>query len=480
MPLGNGFRAAARRGYLVGRYRTPGSLETMHRSVLLVDDDQANLRLLTRFFTRLGWVTRATVSPQEAVALYESERPSLVILDLRMPRLSGIELLEILRDRDPDPAIIMLTGAADVESAVAAMRLGAHNYLTKPVALEHLEVVTNAALETVTLRRANRQFARLQGEGAGRSEIQARSLIPDALSDRVVRLMESDVPVLLQGETGTGKGWLARLIHSESRRASAPFSEVECATLSDGNLEERLFGAERSTSRGRRVELRGLVEAADGGTLFFDQIDLLDPVLQPRLLGLLASGRFRRRGGEAELSVDVRVIAASTLPLAEEVAAGRFRHDLYHRVAGFPLQLPPLRERRRGELLELSRALLHGLGSGGDDSPPVRIAPEAAELLARYTWPGNVRELLNVLQRVVTLNPNVQEVLPVHLPAELTGAAEKERPMIADPTLPLDQVERLHIRAALAHFGGNKSLVARSLGIGRRTLYDKLSRFGLE
>jgi two-component system response regulator AtoC len=453
----------------------------MHRSVLLVDDDSASLRLLQRFFERLGWLCHATKSPQEAIAIYETARPSLVILDLHMPVLGGIDLLEILRDRDPDPSIVMLTGQADVETAVTAMRLGAQNYLTKPVSLNHLEVVAVTALETTELRRKNRVLSTHQPGRSPTAEALRHSTAMRALDEQINRLAEADVAVLLQGETGTGKSWLARTIHSRSARADAPFIEVDCAGLSEQNLEQRLFGEERITSRGRRVEPRGLFELADGGTLLLDQVEMLHPELQPKLLSVLATRRFRRVRGDTEIAVDVRIVAAAGIGLEESVRQGRFREDLYYRLAVVPLKIPSLREQTRAEVIEVARYLVQSLRQARDDLPPVRIAQEAEDLLASYAWPGNVREMRNALERILILHPNAREIRPEDLPQEIRGRSESAPPPVTtDPTLPLGEVERRHIWAALQYHKGNKSQTAESLRIGRRTLYEKLTKYGLE
>ncbi len=452
----------------------------MHRTVLLVDDDDAILRLLQRFFERLGWLPHATKSPQEAIAIYETARPSLVILDLHMPVLGGIDLLEILRDRDPDASIVMLTGQADVETAVTAMRLGAQNYLTKPVSLDHLEVVATTALETTALRRTNRVLSSQQAGRSPTAEALRHSTAMRALDEQIKRLAEADVTVLLQGETGTGKSWLAKTIHGRSARADAPFIEVDCAGLSEQNLEQRLFGEEHLTSRGKRVEPRGLFELADGGTLLLDQIEMLHPNLQPKLLSVLATRRFRRVRGETEIEMDVRIIAAAGVDLEEEVRRERFREDLYYRLAVFPLRIPSLREQSRAEIIEVAQHLVQSLRQPRDDLPPVRIAPEAQDLLARYAWPGNVREMRNALERIFILHPNLREIRPEDLPPEIRGrSASSPPPVHADPTLPLEEVERRHIWAALQHYAGNKSQVAQSLRIGRRTLYEKMAKYGL-
>ncbi len=452
----------------------------MHQSVLLVDDDDATVDLLKRFFERLGWEAHATRSPQQAITTFENVRPSLVIIDLQLPFLSGMELLEILRDRDPDASIVILTAQADVDSAVKAMRLGAQNYLTKPVSLDYLEVVAASAHETTALRRRNRVFFSQQGGRSPTAAALRHSTAMRSLDEQIKRVSEADVAVVLQGETGTGKSWLARTIHGRSARANAPFVEVDCASLSEQNLEQRLFGEERTTSRGKRVDPRGIFEIADGGTLLLDHVEVLHPDLQPKLLSVLAEQRFRRMGGDTEVSVNVRIMAAAGVDLEEEVRTGRFREDLYYRLAVFPLRIPSLREQTRADIIQVAEQLLFSLSHSGDHRAPVRILPETADLLARYPWPGNVREMRNAFERILILHPNAKEIRPEDLPPEIRGDTRNDSAALhADPTLPLEEVERRHIQRALKHYEGNKSKVAESLRIGRRTLYDKLAKYDL-
>lgn len=452
----------------------------MSRTVLLVDDDESTLLLLRRFFELKGWRVHQTKSAQEAISLFENERPFLVVLDLRLPYLSGIELLEILRERDPDPAIVMLTGHADVETAVSAMRLGAENYLSKPVSLDHLEAIAEKAVEKVVLRRSNRVLTAQQEHGSPVTEALRHTPALQGLEESIGRVAESDVTVLLIGETGTGKTRVAKLIHGRSARAKAPFIEVSCAALSRENLEQRLFGEEKVTSRGKRVEPRGLFEVADGGTLLLDQIGLLDKDLQPRLLQVLETQRLRRVGGTEEVAVDVRIIAAANADLEAEVRLGRFREELYYRLAVVPLRLPPLREWSRADIVATATELLRGLQDRRDGADPIQIGADAADLLGRYLWPGNLRQMRNTLERILILNPRMTVVLPEHLPPEIAGVRQGDPGGSFDPTLPMEEVERSHIAAALKHFGGNRSQTAQSLRISRRALYDKLEKFGLD
>ncbi|HEX2091728.1 MAG TPA: sigma-54 dependent transcriptional regulator [Longimicrobiaceae bacterium] len=450
----------------------------MARSILLVDDDPSLLRMVQRFFERRHWRVLVADRAREAIALFESEYPAVVVLDIEMPYLDGLELLEILRERDPDSAIVMLTGRVDVQTAVDAMRRGAENFLTKPVDLEHLDAAVERAYEKVALRRQTRILVERQ-ERRPRLDEFTRSPAMQLLLRQVAVVAPADTPVLLQGEAGTGKTWIAREIHARSGRAEGPYVEVSCAGATAATLAAELFGQEKGATPEARQQRRGALELAGGGTLFLDEVGDLPLDLQSRLAKTLESGKMRRMGGIRELDVDVRLIASTHRDLREEVRAGRFREDFYYRIAVFPLQLPPLRERTREDLIGLAQDLLAEIQRRLPVREPVRLSQPAADHLARYSWPGNISELRNVLERAIILSAGSGELRPEHLPAELRGRGGARGVATPDPTLPLEEVEREHIRAALRYHGGNRSEAARSLRISRRTLYDKIRRFGL-
>jgi DNA-binding NtrC family response regulator len=446
------------------------------RSILLIDDDAEVLSVLGRFFERLGWEVLRAAEAAGATALYERERPDLVLLDLHLPGLSGLELLDRLRARDPDATVIMLTGHGDIATAVRAMRLGAENFLTKPVELVHLEAAADRAFEKVELRRRARFFAERKGEPAG-LETLGRSPAMLEIARQVQLLAGSDATALLLGETGTGKGWVAHLLHALSRRSAAPFVEINCAGLSATFLHSEMFGHEKGAFTDARERKRGLFEVAHGGTVFLDEIGDLAPELQPRLLKVLESRKFRRLGGNREIDADVRLVAATNRELEAAVRARTFREDLYYRLAVLPLRVPPLRDRGRDEIADLAVRLLAELRRNLRCGPD-RISTEAMALLQRYAWPGNVRELRNVLERVLLVAADADEIGRAHLPPEV--AAGKAAGRSGDPSLSLEEVERRHVAHVLAHHAGNRSRTARTLGIARATLYEKLSRYGLD
>jgi DNA-binding NtrC family response regulator len=447
------------------------------RTILLVDDDPQVLRVLGRFFEKKGWSVQRAGEATGALDLYERDRPDLVLLDIGLPGVSGLHFLEVVRGRDADATVIMLTGHADIETAVEAMRLGAENFLTKPVELAHLEVVSERAFEKADLRRRNRYFAERQGDAPSAGAL-GRTPAMREIARQVEVLAESDTTVLLSGETGTGKGFIAQMMHSLSARARQPFVEINCAGLSSAFLDSEMFGHEKGAFTDAKEQKRGLFEVANGGTFFLDEVGDLALELQPKLLKVLESRRFRRLGGTREIEVDVRLIAATNVDLESAVRAGRFREDLYYRLNILPLRLPPVRERGREEIADLAvRTLLdlrRRIGRG-----PARLSSAGLDALVQYPWPGNIRELRNVLERVLLLSGDAEEILPAHLPVEITGGVA-DRVSGTEDELSLQEVERRHIARVLAHHAGNRTRTARTLGISRATLYEKLDRYGLD
>ena len=448
----------------------------MSRSLLLVDDDPQIVGVLSKHFERDGWTILRASDAASCAETYEREQPDVVVLDLQLPGMSGLRLLEVLLARDPDATVIMLTGHGDIETAVEAMRLGAENFLTKPVELAHLSAAAARAFEKVELRRRNRFWSEKQIESTDLAGL-GRSAAMRELARQMELLASSDTTVLLLGETGTGKGWAAHMIHARSKRAGAPIVEINCAGLSATFLDSELFGHEKGAFTDAKDQKRGLFEMAHTGTVFLDEVGDLALELQPKLLKALESRRFRRLGGTREIEVDVRLIAATNHDLEAQVKAGKFREDLYYRLSVLPLKLPPLRDRSRDDVADLAVRMLLDLrrriGRG-----PQRFSPEAMSAIVQYAWPGNIRELRNVLERALIMAPDTETMLPAHLPNEIFTAAA---PASADAAvgLSLEEVEKRHILRVLAHHNDNRSRAARSLGISRATLYEKLHKYGL-
>src|SRR6478609_4539545 len=446
----------------------------MAGSVLLIDDDVDVLRSIGNYFERLGYEVTRELSGEAGLATFDRIRPEVVILDLRLPGMDGMEVLENLRQRDA--AVILLTGESDVPTAVRAMQLGAENFLTKPVDMEHLAAATARVADKARLRRINEALLIQSAPGHGLESLGGSSGMQD-FAHQVALLAQSErTTVLLNGESGTGKGWVARMIHDLSPRSKAPFVEVNCAGLNATFLDSELFGHEKGAFTDAKDRKQGLFEIADRGTIFLDEIGDLAGELQPKLLKVLETKTFRRLGGTREITVDVRLVAATNRDLPSDVAAGRFREDLYYRLNVMPLELPPLRERSREDRLSLITRLFQDLRSSVPGAPSL-IAPEALERLLAHPWHGNVREMRNVLERALILGRGSVSVTVEHLPSEFKArGGSGERKHIP---LSLDDLERQHIERTLKHHAGNRTRAADELGISRATLINKIRRFAI-
>ena len=444
-------------------------------TVLLVDDEPQVLQLVAHVLERQGWRVVRAPDGRTAIDLYARERPDLVVLDIGMPGLTGLQVLEILKARDPDATIVMLTGGGDIATAVEAMRAGAENFLTKPWQTEHLVAVAQRAFEKSELKRLNRVLGVRQVRQTSLATL-GQSPVMLELAGNIELLAAGNAPILLTGETGAGKGWASKLIHAASPRSAAPFVSINCAGLTSTFLDSELFGHEKGAFTDAKMQKPGLFEIANGGTLMLDEIGDLTPELQPKLLTVLETQRFRRLGGTREIQVDVRLIAATHADLAQLVKAGRFREDLFYRIAVLPLRIPPLRERGQTEVADLAIRLLsdlrRDLGRG-----PTTISADALAQLVAYPWPGNVRELRNVLERALLLAGCAPELEPAHLPVEIRASVPVEDSLPAD--LSIDAAERRHIMRVLALTGGNRSRAAKLLGMSRQTLYNRLREHGL-
>ena len=429
--------------------------------MLVVDDDATVRETLADFFATLGYSARSAATATEGRQSAAANAPDVALVDLRLPDATGLTLLEALRADDPELGVIMLTGHADVPTAVRAMQQGALDFLEKPVDLETLQASVLRAAELVRLRR---EVARLRSRPAPEPEETSRFASAPSL-ERLIELAarNDDVPVLIIGETGTGKGYLAHRIHEHSSRAAQPFTEVNGASLTSTFLESELFGHERGAFTDAKTAKRGLFEVASRGTLFLDEVGELAPEVQPKLLKVLEDRTFRRLGGTTELRSDARVIAATNRPLADLVASGRFRADLYYRLQVLTLSLPPIRE-RRSELPALAHAVL---------PRGARLGRSAMDAIEAYAWPGNVRELRNALWRAALLAEG-EPIESHHLALPATTTTSES------PDLSLATAERRAIVRALAASEGNRVRTAELLGIARSTLQEKLKRFSIE
>ena len=441
-------------------------------SILVVDDEPAMRLLLSSVLKEEGHDVTAAASGEEALRLIAKRHYHLVLTDLKMPGISGLELLKQVKRDDPGTAVIILTAFGTVEGAVEAMRMGAVHYLLKPLSNpEELRLSVRRVLEerrvtdeTTNLRQATEAVFPFGEIVAGDGKMQAalelgRSVAP------------TDATVLITGETGTGKELMARAIHHWSPRAGQSFVAVNCAALTESLLESELFGHEKGSFTGAVGQRRGRFELAHGGTLFLDEIGEMTHALQSKLLRVLQEGTFERVGGTRTVTVDVRVIAATNRDIQRLVAEGIFREDLYYRLSVFPILLPPLRERPADILPLAARILQQANRRFGKQI--VGFADEVPVLLQEYAWPGNIRELQNVVERAVILCreeriPSVHLHLSVSPPVPSAGAPKT-----------LMDLEREAILSALASHKGNRRKAADQLGIGLRTLYTRLREYGI-
>lgn len=447
-------------------------------TICIVDDDSDVLATLCGYFERAGHGVIAVRTGSEGIRAVGQSAPDVVLLDLELPDLSGIEVLEAIRGTSP--VVLVLSGHVDRSRAIEAMRLGAEGVLSKPIDLELLAAATDRAVEKARLRQMSHSIGH-GGAPAGRGALLGSSPAMRELARQIELFARSDpAPVLLLGESGTGKGRVAEMLHALSPRGGGrgAFIQLSCTGLSAGLLDAELFGQEGEGGEAVSGERRaGLLEAASGGTLYLEEIGALHSRLQPKLLEVLEGNRFRLLGATQEVPVDVRLIASTARDLVTEIAEGRFREDLYYRVSIMPVHLPPLRARAREDIIQITALLLDELRAQLPDSP-AKLSDEGQDHLLLYSWPGNVRELRNVLERSMILARGAQRIEVDHLPAEIRraplAAVERHTPRS------LAEVERLHIERTLRVHGQNRTRAARELGISRATLINKIKSYGLE
>jgi DNA-binding NtrC family response regulator len=445
------------------------------RGAILVVDDDADMREMVHDMLKdRGHQVTTSGSGQEALKLLGEEDYAVVLTDLRMKGMQGIELLTEIKKTFPDISVILMTAFGSVETAVEAMKYGASDYLTKPVKKDELIRVVERVIRESALRREVNRLRKEVHKEYSFHHILGKSKPMRAVFDLITRVADSPTNVLITGESGTGKELVAKAIHYNSDRKEAPFVPVNCAAIPDQLLESELFGHMRGSFTDARMDKRGLFEEAQKGTLFLDEISELPIMLQAKLLRAIQEKEIRRVGATKPISVDVRIIAATNLNLAEEAKAKRFREDLYYRLNVIELKLPPLRDRRE-DILLLVEGFLKKCGEAHGKEVK-GVSESALAMLMDYLWPGNVRELENVIERAVTLSRG-EKVTPDDLPPAVQGARGDRRVLdeAAEKTLPLHEVEREYIKKILEKTGGNKYQAAQALGIDRKTLYRKLA-----
>jgi two-component system, NtrC family, response regulator AtoC len=450
--------------------------------ILAVDDDAVACDLLREVLEQEGYQVSTASSGQAAVHLAREVPFDLAIIDIRMPDISGIEVLKALKRANAQMPVLMTTAYSSMNTAIEAIREGAFDYLSKPCKMEELTLTVQRALEQSKLLRENQYFRQELREKYKFENIVGTTPAILAVYKTVARLVDSKATVLIQGESGTGKELIARAIHFNGPRAERPFVAVECASLAESLLESELFGHVRGAFTGAVETKKGLFETADGGTIFLDEIAEISLGLQAKLLRVLQEHEIRRVGGTQPIALDVRVIAATNKDVEALVKLGRFREDLFYRLNVVTLHLPPLHE-RPDDIPLLATHFLRKY-SEGTHKLISHITPEAMALLCNYRWPGNVRELEHTIERAVTLTMN-NAVLPADLPPRLQSQPTipqtgLHRPGDSPALLTLEELEKQHIQAVLHATQGNKKRAAQILGINRRSLYRMAKRYGLD
>jgi len=451
----------------------------MGPAVLIVDDELTLARNLGAYLERHGFEVRLASSGEDGLRQAAQYRPDIVLLDHNLPGISGLEVLQRLHAADAQTPVVMMTGFGGVELAVEAMKLGAADYLTKPVSLAELKLLVERLLEHQRLEQAVGYYRGREADASGLDKIVGASTAIEALRASLLRLIEAegrlvdaDAPaVLIHGETGSGKELVARALHHGGPRAARPFVELNCGALPPNLIEAELFGYEKGAFTDARQRKPGLVEAADGGTLFLDEIGEADLATQVKLLKLLEEKRFRRLGGLRDQQVNVRIVSATHQPLDRMVQERRFRADLYFRLRIVELTVPPLRERGDDVLLLARHFLQHHARRYRRGEMRLSAAAQAA--LRRHAWPGNVRELRNVIEQAVLMSAGAEIGVDALAFAAIEGTAA------VDPDdLNLERTERRLIERALQRCGGNVTQAARLLGVTRDTLRYRLERTG--
>ncbi|MGQ9532166.1 MAG: sigma-54-dependent transcriptional regulator [Desulfotomaculales bacterium] len=447
----------------------------MAAKIVIIDDEEHMCWALERAMRQEGYQAFTATSGRKGLELVRREAPSLVILDLKMPEMDGLEVLRRLRKMNPKLPVIMITAYGTIQTAIEAMKLGAVDYITKPFDLDELKIVVRKALELshliteVAFLRAElaARYDRMVGESPAMQEV--RRLI--------ARVAGTDATVLITGESGTGKEVAALAIHQNSPRAKGPFIVVNCAALPEPLLESELFGHEKGAFTGAVARKQGRFELADGGTIFLDEIGEMPPAMQVKLLRVLQEKSFERVGGTETIKVDVRVIAATNRDLKAAIQEGKFREDLYYRLNVVPIRMPALRERKE----DIPLLVEYFLQKFRPRYQAHTISPAAMELLRRYHWPGNIRELQNVIERAMIICQG-EEILPEHLPPEIQAAPRPAGGLIVDfpdEGINLEQLEKELIIKALEKTGGNQTRAAQLLGITRSTLIYRMQKHGI-
>ncbi|HEX8456588.1 MAG TPA: sigma-54 dependent transcriptional regulator [Pyrinomonadaceae bacterium] len=450
--------------------------------ILIVDDEQGMRQLLSLVFGRAGHQVRAAENGRRAVEMLRESAADLIVSDVRMPDMGGIELLRAARELVPDVAVVMMTAFATVETAREAFKLGADDFIQKPFDVDELKLIVEKALELRQLKQEIQDWRKTQSDRGRLDQIIGRSPRMQAVYQMIETVAVVQSTILITGESGTGKELVARAVHNLSPRTDKPFVSINCGAFTETLLESELFGYVRGAFTGATANRKGLFEAADRGTIFLDEIGEMSPAMQVKLLRVLQERKVRPVGGHEELSIDARVIAATNRDLAAMVKAGTFREDLFYRISVIPIELPPLREKRE-DIPELVRHFTEKYCAQAGRS--LSVSERAMALLERYSWPGNVRELEHTIERAVALE-RTDQIQPERLPEQITNYNPAR---VADAldlpeeglnlTAHLDQLEKTYLLEALRRTGGNQTRAAELLQLSVRSLRHLLDKHGI-
>lgn len=444
--------------------------------ILVVDDDEITCNLLEEVLSKEGYGVDRALSGREAIDKGDGGPYDVVLTDIRMLEVDGMEVLKAYREKSPETSIIMMTAFGSIETAIQAIKEGAYDYVSKPFKLDEIRLTIRHALEHKRLVQENFLYRQELVTKYQLDNIVGRNPQMLQLYKTIARVADSRSTVLIIGESGTGKELVARAIHFNSQRAPMPFVAVDCGSLAETLLESELFGHVRGAFTGAIASKKGLFEEADNGTCFLDEVGDISLSMQTKLLRVLQEHEIKRVGGRETIKIDVRIVAATNKNLEELVEEGKFREDLFYRLNVVSVQLPPLRERAEDIPLLASHFLKKYAAE--NNKPISRISPEATNHLTRYRWPGNVRELENVIERAMALSQHTV-ILPEDLPRRLRMEPQEADLSSFPSRISLSELEKLYIQKVLEETGGNKKKAADILGIDRRTLYRMAARYGL-
>ena len=482
----NAFPSTRLRPNIDGTMAQSAGMETP-LTVLVVDDEELLIRSCSRILEQEGFTTLTAARGGDALEMVRRHEPDIMLTDLKLPDVSGMDLLRDAREIDPELLVIMVTGFATVDSSIEAIKAGAYDYIPKPFTATQLQVLIGRAANQIRLARDNERLRGQLRERYAFDNIIGGSDAMQRVLTLVERVATTDASVLISGESGTGKELIARAIHTQGRRSDGPFVAVNCAAFPETLLESELFGHEKGAFTGADMQKRGLMEHAAGGTFLLDEVCEMSQELQAKMLRALQEHRIRRVGGKEEIALDIRVVAATNRDPETAVEEGVLREDLYFRLNVIPIRVPPLRARRE-DILPLVRHYLAQF-SERYDRAGLRLTPEAITALETYEWPGNVRELQNLTERIVSLARPGQQITVRDLPSKISGHGaahdagrvfRTDRPFHEAKDGAIDAFERAYLRSALAEHDGNISQAARAAQVSRKTIHRLLQKHDLD